>query len=367
MVHHADGDLLREPAGIRPEQVDLGEVVLGRLHGPHVALQALEVDLDRVRVRLARVDLLHVRVAPAGVDPQLDVIEPVHLVVERVDEEVEQLRLVRVEAGDEVDRRLLDLDHLRPGGRELAQLGVHRGRHVPDELLLVVEVVLGRVAVEEDREHLRRAGPELDGLARGRARLGDPPQLGVLERVARVVLDLADHARPAPRRLDLVHQRPGRELQQPVTRTLVLQLLVLEPRPALQRVVVPRAAGEVLVQVVVAVGEDVEARALLVGDHGGVRVEELLAEADVEQRRVEGPAPQAAVVPARPRPRSGDGRREHQVLGGGEHRARLLVEIGWSVDPRWSRRAGNSPGGLAAPRWPQLDAPPTRRAPTIRG
>ena len=53
-----------------------------------------------------------------------------------------------------------------PGGRELAQLGVHGRRHVPDELLLVVEVVLGRVAVEEDRQHLRGAGPELDRLAR---------------------------------------------------------------------------------------------------------------------------------------------------------------------------------------------------------
>ena len=216
---------------------------------------------------------------------------------------------------------------LAPGGRELAQLGVHRRGHVPDELLLVLEVVLGRVAVEEDREHLRRARPELDGLAGRRACLGDPPELGVLERVARVVLDLADDARPAPRRLDLVHQRAGRELEQPVARALVLQLLVLEPLPALQRVVVPRAAGEVLVEVVVAVREDVEPGALLVGDHGGVRVEELLAEADVEQRRVERPAPQAAVVPARPRPRAGDGRREHQVLGGREHRVRLLVVI----------------------------------------
>src|SRR5918992_817428 len=83
----------------------------------------------------------------------------------------------------------------------------------------------------------------------------------------------------------------------------------------------PRAAGEVLVEVVVAVREDVETGALLVGDHGGVRVEELLAEADVEQRRVERPAPQPAVVPAWPRPGAGDGGREHQVLGGREHRA----------------------------------------------
>jgi hypothetical protein len=100
-------------------------------------------------------------------------------------------------------------------------------------------VVLGRVAVEEDRKHLRRAAPELDRLAGGRPRLGDPPELGVLERVTRIVLDLADHPGPSPGRLDLVHQRAGRELEQPVARALVLQLLVLESFPALQRVVVP--------------------------------------------------------------------------------------------------------------------------------
>jgi len=52
---------------------------------------------------------------------------------------------------------------------------------------------------------------------------------------------------------------------------------VLEPLPALERVVVPRAAREVLVQVVVAVREDVQAGALLIGEDGRVRVEELLA------------------------------------------------------------------------------------------
>ena len=69
------------------------------------------------------------------------------------------------------------------------------------------------------------------------------------------LLDLADDARPTPRRLDLVHERSGREFQQPVARAFVLELLVLEALPALERVVVPRASGEVLVEVVVAVRE----------------------------------------------------------------------------------------------------------------
>ena len=133
------------------------------------------------------------------------------------------------------------------------------------------------------------------------------------------MLDLADDARPAPRRLDLVHQRPRRELEQPVARALVLQLLVLEPLPALQRVVVPRAAGEVLVEVVVAVREDVEPRTLLFGDHGRVRVQELLAEADVEQRRVEG-------RPHRP-PSYQRGRGHEPVTVAGSIRSLVAVSI----------------------------------------
>ena len=60
-----------------------------------------------------------------------------------------------------MEGRLLDLDDLAAGGRELAQLVVHRLGHVPDQLLLVVEVVLGGMAVQEEGQHLSRAGAEL--------------------------------------------------------------------------------------------------------------------------------------------------------------------------------------------------------------
>ena len=74
---------------VRREERELLEVVLGRLDRPDVALQPLEVDLHRVRVRLVGEHLLHHRVAPAGVDPDLDVVEPLDLAVEGVDEEVD--------------------------------------------------------------------------------------------------------------------------------------------------------------------------------------------------------------------------------------------------------------------------------------
>ena len=167
---------------------------------------------------------------------------------------------------------------LQPRGGELAQLAVHRLGHVPDQLLLVVEIVVGRVAVQEERQHLRRAGAELHRLAGShRGLLRDAPDLGVLERVLRIVLHLADHARPAPRLVDRVQHRADGIGEQRRAGLLGLQFLVLEALPPLQHVVVPRAARHVLVEVVVAGGEDVEPGAQLVGDDDGVRVGELLA------------------------------------------------------------------------------------------
>ena len=83
--------------------------------------------------------------------------------------------------------------------------------HVPDELLLIVQVVLGRVAVEEERQHLGRAGAEFDRLARGGGSLlGDAPDLGVFQRVLGVVLDFARHARPAPGLVNGIQHRAHR-------------------------------------------------------------------------------------------------------------------------------------------------------------
>ncbi len=189
-----DGDLLLERLLVRRKERELPQVVLGRLDRPDVALQSLQVDLDRVGVGLVAEHLLHVRISPAGVDPDLDVVETLDLAVEAVDEEVDQLRLLRVVARDEVQGRLLDLDHLAPRRRKLPQLEVHGLGHVPRQLLLVVEVVVVVVAVEEEREHLGRARAELDLLARSGALLRDPPDLRVLERIA------SGRARPCRRR-----------------------------------------------------------------------------------------------------------------------------------------------------------------------
>ena len=90
---------------------------------------------------------------------------------------------------------------------------------------------------------------------------------------------------------------------------------------ALDGVREPRAAREVEVEVVVAVREDVEASELLVGDHRSHRVEVLLAVIDVPQPGGVRPFEEVPRVPLRSRPRSGHGRRKHEVLRGCRHRA----------------------------------------------
>jgi hypothetical protein len=103
-----------------------------------------------------------------------------------------------------MERRLLDLNHLASRRGQLPQLRIHGLGHVPRQLLLVIQVVGVGVAVEEEGEHLSGAGAELHGFPRRGTLLRDPPDLGVLERVLRVVLDLVDDARPAPRLVDRI-------------------------------------------------------------------------------------------------------------------------------------------------------------------
>src|SRR4029453_4298309 len=128
------------------------------------------------------------------------------------------------------------------------------------------------------------------------------------------MLDLARHARPAPGRVDLVQQR-ARWIAQPRTAPLLgLQVISFEARPALQRIVMPAAAGEVFIAVEIAVRQDVEAGALFIADDDGEGVLEFFAEADVHHAGVERTRPHAHVEPARPRPRTGHRRRKHQVF-----------------------------------------------------
>src|ERR1041385_8424553 len=65
----ADGDLLLEAVPVGAEELEVGEAAVLHLDRPDVAVYALEVDLDHAGVRGLLEDALHVRVAPAGMDP----------------------------------------------------------------------------------------------------------------------------------------------------------------------------------------------------------------------------------------------------------------------------------------------------------
>src|SRR5947207_7439869 len=82
---------------------------------------------------------------------------------------------------------------------------------------------------------------------------------------------------------------------------------------------VPGAAGEVLVDVEVAMSKHVEAGALLVADGDGHGVLEFFAEADVEHAGIERLAPHADVEPAGAGEGTGGSAGKNKVGGSGEH------------------------------------------------
>src|SRR4051794_14675468 len=111
------------------------------------------------------------------------------------------------------------------------------------------------------------------------------------------MLDLGRDVRPAPASVDFVEQRAGWVLEPGAARVLRLQEVAFEAGPALERIVVPAAAGEVLVAMEVAVREDIESRALLVREDHCERVLKLLPEPNIEHAGVERLAPHARVEP----------------------------------------------------------------------
>src|SRR6185312_13177425 len=170
------------------------------------------------------------------------------------------------------------------------------------------------VDVEEERHHLGAASAEFNGLAG--FHLGHAPQFGVIEGA---VLDFVDDVRPAPAGIDFVEQRAGRVVEPGGGGFFGLEMVAFETGPALEGIVMPGAAGHVFIDVEIAVGEDVEAGALLVADDGGVGVLKLFAIADVLHAGVERTAPHADVEPARAGEGACGGAGKDQIFRGGEH------------------------------------------------
>src|SRR6266478_621008 len=262
MADGAQADLLLEIVLEGLKEFEILLISIFHLERPHVAPTSLQIDFDGLGVAGVLHHALHVGVAPAGVDPQFYVVEPLHFAVERFNHELDLFVVLAKGVGHKVERRLLNLDAPTAGIPQGYQFLIHRFRHIPDHLALVL--VLGRVDVQEERHHLRTTRAEFDRLAS--LSLRDAPQLRVIERP---VIDFVDDVRPSPPGVNFVQQRPWRIVEPGRGGLLRLQVVAFEAGPALQRVVVPCATGQVLIDVKVSVREDVEAGALLIADHDG--------------------------------------------------------------------------------------------------
>src|SRR5215472_8036408 len=106
-------------------------------------------------------------------------------------------------------------------------------------------------------------------------------------------------------------------------------MIAFKAGPALERIMVPGASGHILIHVQVAMCQDVESCALLIGDQDGHSVLKFLAKAHVEHAGVERTAPHTYVTPAWARERACSRARKDQIGSGGEHgflrKARLYV------------------------------------------
>jgi hypothetical protein len=189
--------------------------------------------------------------------------------------------------GAPVVRRFLDLDQRTAGVGDVAELRVHDVAEIEDHRA-VVDVEL----VPQHRRQRRRAD---------RAELHRPvghplchfPELGIFERAARQLP--AHHARLI-RLLDLPQDLARAQVMagHPAARGVAM---ALDPAEALDRIEEPRLAAHRQVEAAVAVGHDVEPGRFLFGDDAGDRVEVLLAEQRIAQRRPERSPVQAAVEP----------------------------------------------------------------------
>ena len=204
--------------------------------------------------------------------------------------------------------RLLDLDDLAARSRHLAELDVEDVGHVHDQLALGSVVLV--------HEHLHQ------GLGADGAELHRPVGEALRGLVQRGVLEIAGgELFPHDGRLIRLHhlvEDAARTQHLPVARGGGVGVAGDAAQP-LDRVVEPRLAAHGEVEARVAVGEDVEPRALLLRQEAGHRVEILLAKAGMTQRVLEGAAVQLLGEPGGARIGAGDGGGQDLVAGRIEH------------------------------------------------
>ena len=227
-----------------------------------------------------------------------------------------------------MDLRLLDLDHRAAGIGQLVIFlveGVGDGEHAIRNALVVP-------VLQREGHDLRRHGAELD------RPLGEPlrrfPHGGVLQIAAP---DRAADDRHDPRFQIVVQDVAARKHDAAASGGRRLGMQRVEAAHVVRRIRGPALAADVVIEVRVAVGDDIEAGHLLIAQIAGHRVFVLLAESPADHRFEKMPGAEILRVPARPRQRAGNRRRQHDVLGATVHGERLPDFL---REPRAGSRCG---------------------------
>ncbi len=333
MVHHPDRDLL--VGAVPGQERQVAPVGGGALERDHVRVGGEQVRQRPLVGGPLPVERLLVRIAPAGVQPDLGV-HARDLPIHRLRVEL-QITVGRARSPCNMMLGLLDLDDPAARRRHLAQLRVEdvgEGEdHVAVAAIVAVHQHLG--------QGLRGDGPELH-------RSRGEPLRGLEERrvLQRPAAERLAHHRGLVGLHHLVEDVPGAQrAPAPAGRT------VLRPRDAAQaldHVVEPRLAAHREIEARVAVGDQVEASQLLLAHQARHRVQVLLTEARIAQCVLEGPTAQLLGEPVRARVGAGDGGGQDQVAGGVEHgptvprRPSSVKPAASRARPRECTRAGGS-------------------------
>ena len=278
-----------------------------------------DVGIDGVVGLQRRLIALHLRehsllrgIAPAGMRPHFGLgAQSLHGAIEHLDHQLRRDDFVLDFAHrDQMDLRLLDLDHRAAGVGELVVFlveSVGDGEHALGQALIVP-------VLQREGDDLRRHRAEFDRL--GGEALRRLPHRGVLQIAAP---ERAGDDRHDARFEVVVQNVAARKHDAAAAGRRRRRVLRVEPAHVVRRIGGPTLAADVVVEAAVAVGDDVEAGQLLVAQVAGQRVLVLLAKAAAHHRFEKMTRAEILGVPARPRQRAGDRRRQCDVLGAPIH------------------------------------------------
>src|SRR5580704_19206517 len=104
MRDDAECKLFLRPALPIAQKFEFSETAVLHLKCQHIAFNPIEIDFQRVSIRRLVEYPLHHRISPAGMNPNLSVLEALELVIQGLRQKVERVGRLGVIASDEMDR-----------------------------------------------------------------------------------------------------------------------------------------------------------------------------------------------------------------------------------------------------------------------